>query len=496
MSSPEQNPLRIALVSSELDPFAKTGGLADVVAALARALARRGHDVRVFLPLYGQLREGKDAIDTEEALAPFALEFPSRSYQLGVRTAPLPGPPGEDPVLVELLDCPELYMRGGYYTSDPDEHMRWAALCRGVLEVFQRTGWAPDVVHCNDWHAGLLPLYLRAVYGWDQLFAGTRTLLSIHNIAYQGVFPAETVAELGLNDARDLLHREHLDQGKLGFLETGLLYASWVSTVSETYAGEIQTEEYGMGLDGLLRERADHLVGIVNGIDPDGWSPESDPHIPHHFSASDLSGKEKCRHAVLARMGVEPAGDETLVIGIVSRMTAQKGFELLPDILPVILQRPDVRLLVLGSGEQRHEEYFQWLRDTLPKKVGCYLGYLEHLAHWIEAGSDLFLMPSRYEPCGLNQMYSLAYGTVPLVRHTGGLADTVEPWDQDRRAGTGFVFHDFTADALYDTLEHALDVWRDREAWNQLMQNGMARDFSWDRQSGHYVDLYRRMLAE
>jgi starch synthase len=452
--------------------------------------------VRVFLPFYSNLRTGGDAPTTRESLPAFALEFPRRTYHMGVRKAPLPGREDEVPLQVEFLDCPELYDRAGYYTSDPDEHMRFAGLCRGALEVCQRTGWAPDVVHCNDWHAGLLPLYLKTVYSWDRLFESTRTLLSIHNIGYQGVFPAEVVDELGLADARGLLHQQHLDEGRVGFLETGIMYASWVSTVSETYAQEIQTDELGIGLQGLLSERSDHLVGIVNGIDPYEWNPATDPHLSHHFDADDMAGKQKSRYAVLARMGVEPAGEGTMVIGIVSRMTAQKGFELLPDILPVILQREDVRLLVLGSGEERHEQYFQWLRDTFPGKVGCYIGYLEYLAHWIEAGSDLFLMPSRYEPCGLNQMYSLAYGTLPLVRHTGGLADTVERWDPEARTGTGFVFYDYTPDALFDTLEHALDVWKDREAWEQLVRNGMAKDFSWDRQSGHYVELYRRILTE
>jgi starch synthase len=493
-------PLKIALVASEVAPFAKTGGLADVAAALGRALHRGGHDVRLFLPRYGTLREGDATLAPSPDFAPIELEFPGRSVRVGLQTAPLPDSAraksaGGGSLAVEFLDCPELYHRGGYYTEDADEPLRWAAFCRGVLEVCQHTGWAPDVVHCNDWHTGLIPLYLKNWYAWDELFAKTRTLLSIHNIGYQGAFPADAVGELGLTDGRHLFHQEHLAEGRVSFLETGVLHASYLSTVSETYAREIQQAEYGMGLDELLSTRADHLVGIVNGVDDSEWNPATDTLIPHAFGADDLVGKARCKEALMEQLGL-PNDPATPVLGIVSRMTAQKGFELFPDILPVFLQREDVRLVVLGSGDEKYERYFRWLRDVFPSKVGVGEGYNNELAHLIEAGADMFLMPSRYEPCGLNQMYSLRYGTVPVVRHTGGLADTVERWDQDARAGTGFVFYDFTPDALFHTLEHALEVWRDRDAWSALVQNGMAADFSWERQAALYVDLYRRILAE
>jgi starch synthase len=487
--------LKIALVASEVAPFAKTGGLADVAAALARALHRRGHDVRLVLPLYDTLREGEPA--PVEGVAPIELSFPARTARMRLWSAPLPDSAREhgEQLSALFLDCPELYHRGGYYTEDDDEGLRWAALCRGVLELCQHTGWAPDVVHCNDWHTGLLPLYLQTRYAWDELFARTRTLLSIHNIGYQGTFPAEVIDQVGLGDARHLFHQAHLDEGRVSFLETGVIHASYLSTVSETYAREIQGAEYGMGLDELLRARADHLVGIVNGIDSGEWNPETDPLLPHHFSADDLTGKARCKEALMQALEL-PYDPAAPVLGIVSRMTAQKGFELLPDILPVLLQREDLRLVVLGSGEATYERYFQWLREVFPSKVGVGEGYNNGLAHLIEAGSDVFLMPSRYEPCGLNQMYSLRYGTVPLVRHTGGLADTVARWNPETREGTGFVFYDFTPDALFHTLEHALEVWRDRDAWADLVQSGMAADFSWERQSAQYVDLYRKMLAE
>lgn len=493
--------LKIALVSAEVAPFAKTGGLADVVASLARTLHRQGHEVRLFMPLYGGLWSvGYDMTPIAET-QDIHVDYPGATLRCGVFTSPLPNSERDDgtPLDVEFIDCPPLFHRDGYYTSDPDEPMRWATLSRAVLDVMARTDWTPDVVHCNDWHTGLLPLYIHAVYAGVERFANTRTLLSIHNLGYQGVFGADAVDQLGLSEFRGLFHQEHLADGHMSFLETGILYASWLSTVSETYAREIQGEENGVGLDRLLVARSDRLVGIVNGVDVEEWSPASDALIAHNYDAEDLAGKARSTESLLERFGLDPgaesaSGQRPMVLGIVSRLTAQKGFELMPDILPGYLERNEVRLVVLGSGESHYEEYFQWLRDTYPDRVGVYLGYNEQLAHWIEAGADTFLMPSLFEPCGLNQMYSLRYGTVPLVRRTGGLADTVEPWDATDQTGTGFVFYDFTAGGLAGTIDQALDVWGDRKSWQTLMRNGMAKDFSWERQSAHYVDLYRTMM--
>ncbi|MEM9380762.1 MAG: glycogen synthase [Planctomycetota bacterium] len=487
--------LRIAIAASECTPFAKSGGLADVSAALARALWKRGHDVRLFVPYYRSI--DASGLETEDGLAPFRLEFPDLSVALETRKAPLEGAvnPDGEPLMVEFVNAPDLFGRDSFYTDDPDEPVRWAAFSRAVLEACQRTAWRPDVVHVNDWHTGLLPLYLRTHYAWDELFRDTRTLLSIHNLGYQGVFPASAVEAVGLGDARKYFDQDRLADGAVGFLETGLTHASWLSTVSETYAREIQTAEHGMGLDELLRRRADHLVGIVNGIDAGEWDPCTDVHLPAHYDADDLAGKAACRAALLEEMEVapDPSGP---VLGIVSRMTGQKGFELLPDILPVLLQSEDVRLVVLGSGEETHERYFRWLREKLPHRVGLFVGYDEGLSHRVEAGSDVFLMPSRYEPCGLNQMYSMRYGTLPLVRATGGLADTVERYDPDAGKGTGFVFYEFTSEALHDTLRHVLDVWRDRDAWRAMQDRGMRQDFSWDGQVQRYEDLYAAVMAE
>ena len=312
------------------------------------------------------------------------------------------------------------------------------------------------MIHCNDWHTGLLPLYLKVGYGWDRLFARTRTVLTIHNIGYQGVFGAAVADELGFDEHRELLHQEDLAEGRLSFLKTGLMYADALTTVSETYAREIQTEEFAMGLQDILRARSESLVGIVNGIDYTEWDPETDPQIARNYSVDDLQGKHECKRALLEEMEL-PFDPEVPVLGIVSRLTMQKGFELLPDILPVLLRRYDMRLVVLGSGEEKYEQYFGWLAHAFGSKVAFRDGYDEALAHRIEAGSDAFLMPSRYEPCGLNQMYSLRYGTPPIVRHTGGLADTVEAYDPETGQGTGFVFHDFSPDALFEAIVRALE---------------------------------------
>jgi starch synthase len=488
-------PLRLALVASELAPFAKTGGLADVLLGLGRWLGRpapagAGHDTRLFLPLYKRVLAQGLTLEPLPRAQDIDVRFPKRTIRFSIKTGKLP----QCDVPVCFVDCPELYHRDGIYTDDGDEALRFAMLSRAVLETCQRLQWSPDVVHCNDWHTGLLPLYLRTVYTWDKLFAGTKTLLTIHNIGYQGFYPDSQLDALGLGDQRAHLHHGDLRDGKFSFLKTGVLHATKLSTVSRTYAREIQTPEFGMGMEDLLKSRSQDLSGIVNGVDYGDWNPETDPLIPHHYSATDPSGKAKMKAALLQRFQL-PHDHRAPVFGVVSRLTSQKGFELFADSIPVFLQREDMRLCVLGSGESKHEQYFQWLRDTWPGKVGLYKGFQEELAHWIEAGSDVFLMPSRFEPCGMNQMYSLRYGTPPIVRRTGGLADTVQPWDPAKRTGTGFLFDEFSSHALAGTIDWVLRNWRDQQGWRQLIQNGMKQDFSWAQKGPEYVALYRSMLG-
>jgi starch synthase len=484
-------PLRICHISSELAPFAKTGGLADVAAGLSRYLGAAGHDVRPFLPLYRRIRAGDWVLTPSPEQQDIEMSFGAKTYAFSVYTTPLPG---SETVSVYLIDCPELFDRDGLYTDDDDEHIRFALLSRAALESCQRMEWGPHVVHCNDWHTGLLPLYLRTTYAWDQLFADTRTLMTIHNIGYQGVFRAEVLEALGLMAQRRHLPQDDVRGGIVNFLKTGLLHADGLATVSRTYAREIQTSELGMGLEGVLRKRQADLTGIVNGVDYGEWSPATDTLIPHNYTAEDLTGKAQNKQALLEEFGLEFDARAPL-FGMVSRFTVQKGFELLKDVLPLLLKRHDVRLIVLGSGEKELERYFQWLRNAHPSKVAVYRGYSNELAHQIEAAADMFLMPSRYEPCGLNQMYSLKYGTVPIVRRTGGLADTVEHFDPATGRGTGFLFEAFEPEALGRAMTQALSVWRLPTAWAQLIQNGMAQDFSWERQGRDYESLYESLAA-
>jgi starch synthase len=481
-------PLKICFVSAEFAPFAKTGGLADVSAALVRFLASQGHDVRAFMPMYASVRGAGWSFTPDASVQDVPLRFGGRRADFSLSTAPLP----KSRALVRFVRCPELYDRPGIYTLDGDEHLRFALLARAALTSCQWMGWAPDVIHCNDWHTGLLPLYLRVGYGWDRLFDQTRTVLTIHNLGYQGAFSSDVIDELGLGDHRSLLYQEDLSANRINFLKTGLLYADKLTTVSQTYAREILSDEQGMGLADLLRRRADSLVGIVNGVDYDEWNPATDGHLPHRYGAGDLAGKARDRERLRERFGLEQDPGVPLV-GVVSRLTAQKGFDLLPDVLPIFLQRNALQFVVLGSGEERYERYFEWLREAFPGKVGFQPGYDEGLAHWIEAGSDMFLMPSRYEPCGLNQMYSLRYGSVPIVRRTGGLADTVR--DHGAGDGTGFCFDEFSAGALQHALGRALTVWEDRDAWKRLVANGMRRDYSWERQGSHYLRLYEALAG-
>jgi starch synthase len=478
--------VNILFVASEVAPYAKTGGLADVAAALPKALRRRGHDVRVFLPYYSSI--DSKHLGLEWVVRDLEIQLGRHRYQVAIIAATTAG--GADPVY--LVHCPSLYHRASTYTADPDEHLRYLVLCKAALATCQRLGFAPDVVHCNDWQTGLLPLLINTRYRWDRLFARSKTLLTIHNLNYQGGFSARIVGDLGLDDSLHLLHQDQLAAGRMNFLLHGILYADGVSTVSPTYAHEIQTPTHGAGLDGLLRQRSSTVVGILNGVDYEEWSPERDRLIPHRFDARDRTGKAANKAALLARFDL-PHHARVPVIGIVSRLASQKGFALIGETIPDLLRRHRVQLVVLGSGEQRFERMFHQLEAGFPQQVGFHRGFSNELAHLIEAGSDMFLMPSRYEPCGLNQMYSLRYGTVPIVHHTGGLADTVAPWQRATGDGTGFVFERHDRAGLRWAVESALSTYRDPGAWNRLVDNGMAQDFSWSHQATLYELLYSRL---
>lgn len=514
------DPLNICFVASEVAPFAKTGGLADVAGALPTALKRRGHDVRVFMPLYSVIKFGDAEVVPVDFLHHVPVNLGGHAFHFSVFTtkmagsAPAPKEDGDEPdeaaagggvvpgdgaagaaVDLYFIGCPPLFDRDGIYTGDWDDHLRFAMLSQATLKCCQHMGWAPDIVHCNDWHTGLVPLYLKSTFAWDRhIFGRARSVLTIHNLAYSGSFPADTVSNLGLDGFHHQLHQEHLRQGMVSLLETGILHADVVTTVSETYAREIQTPALGHGMDGLLRQRSESVLGIVNGVDYDVWNPEVDPELPRNYGLEDVDeGKAECRAHLLREMGLSN-DPHAPVLGIVSRLTAQKGFEITHDPLLQALRYLKIRLVILGSGERSLEEHFHWLQRQFPDKVCFYRGFNNHLAHLIEAGADIFIMPSRFEPCGLNQMYSLKYGTLPIVRRTGGLADTVEPFDPRTGRGNGVVFDHYNSTGFAWALKTALELWRDPETRGRLRKNAMSADWSWERQSARYEALYRALL--
>ncbi len=483
---------RICFIASEITPLAKTGGLADVAGALAKFLHADGHDIRVFVPLYRQIDRRRIELAPVDFLRDIPLQLGAHSLRFSVQTARLPGAQ----TMLYLIDAPQLFDRASIYSDAADEHLRFLLLTHAAFLCCQRMGFAPQILHCNDWHTGLGPLLLKTTYAWDRLFQGTRSLMSIHNLAYQGVFPAAAVADTGLGDAVHMLDANELGAGRVNMLREGIAHAHAISTVSPTYALEIQTPEYGYGLDGLLRRRATDLTGILNGVDYQEWDPRTDRFLPRHFDAQRLDNKQALKRSFMQRLGLAaPPRQRTPLLGMVSRLVQQKGMDLLLTTLPALLAKHRFCCAVLGSGEERFESFFRVLAALYPTRVHFVSGYNEEHAHWIEAASDMFLMPSLYEPCGLNQMYSLRYGTIPIVRRTGGLADSVQHFDPDTGLGTGVVFNDYDTGGVTWAVATALDWYASKPLWQKLVSNAMAEDFSWQRRVGDYVALYRRMLG-
>jgi len=480
---------RVLFVTPELAPWVKSGGLGDVSAALPAALRAIGIDVRVLVPAYPPLRavcaDAKPVTATLRAGGAFA---PAKL---------LAAQPGAVPLI--LVECAAYFNRkGGAYQDShgkdwPDNALRFGLLSRvaALLGTAQSPlDWRPDVVHCHDWPAGLAPAYLTHAAG-----ARSATLMTIHNVAFQGTFPAATVGALGLPPQSFSMEGVEF-HGQLSFLKGGTVYADRISTVSPTYAREIQTNELGCGLGGLLRHRGRHLTGILNGVDGDVWNPATDPLIAQRYDREHLDRKAPNKIALQKRFGLDADAGIPL-LGVVSRLTHQKGLDLLLEIASSVIAYP-AQLAVLGSGESGLETAFRELAARFPGRAGCVIGYDEALAHRIEAGADIFLMPSRYEPCGLNQMYSMRYGTVPVVRATGGLADTVTNCNEHTLANgsaTGFTFGEPTGTELLAAIGRALEAWSDQAGWSRLQKNGMTRDFGWQASARRYVGLYETLAA-
>jgi len=465
------------MVSSEAAPLAKTGGLADVVGALPNALRSHGDEAAVVIPRYGSidLKGARRVYDVPVFLG--LARFDTALYQA----------PAEFPLY--LVDCPKLYDRKGLYGESgldfPDNHIRFAVFARAALAV-ARFLFRTEILHCHDWQAGLVPAYLRTAFRTDPTFFGVKTLFTIHNLGYQGLFPRTALTDVALDPS--VFRPDGMEFfGRVSYLKGGIAFADWLTTVSPTYAREIQTPEYGFGLDGALRARAGQLTGILNGVDYREWSPENDPLIPARYSPADLSGKRACKEQLIAEFGLPAEAMDRPLLGIVSRFTRQKGADLLVEVAGRIVAE-DVYLVALGTGDPEYEDFFRALAAEFPGRIAVRLGFDNGLAHRIEAGVDIFLMPSHYEPCGLNQIYSLHYGTVPVVRATGGLDDTID-------SGTGFKFADYSGVAFLETVRRAVAAWSDAEGWQKMMRAGMERDFSWQKSAAAYSDLYRRLIV-
>lgn len=471
------------MVASEAVPFAKTGGLADVLGSLPRALVRRGHQVDVIIPRYRGIR-------AEEHLGTLRVRVGAQTHETTI------GATSRDGVRTLFVDSPGFFDReylygavGHDYADNPE---RFAMLAQAALDWTVEERRHYDVIHAHDWQAGLVPVLSGRMFRDGRLPQRVPTVFTIHNLAYQGIFDASWLPVLGLG--WDLMRVEAMEYwGRVSFLKAGVVFSRLITTVSPRYAAEIQTPEFGFGFDGILRERSADLVGILNGIDYDRWDPERDLNLPEPYSASKLTGKAASKRAVLDAFGIDASGEALSqpLVGMISRLVDQKGFDLLADLADE-LPRMDATFVLLGSGERRYEDLWLALASRYPARIGARIGFDESLAHLIEGGADLFLMPSRFEPCGLNQMYSLRYGTVPLVRATGGLFDTVQNFDAATGEGTGFTFVDYSPQALLGTLRWALDVYRDRDTWRHIQVAGMRQDYSWDASARQYEDVYAR----
>jgi starch synthase len=490
--------MRILTVASEAVPFAKTGGLADVIGALPTAVARLGHDVDIVMPRYRGVTAGEEHGHVTVRLNGQTADARIWIAEERARHSGDAAGSRRGRVRTVFVDYPPYYDREYLYGTAgqdyPDNPERFAFLAVAALEWAASAAERVDVVHGHDWQAGLVSMLLRTGRA-DARLASTPTVFTIHNLAYQGVFDASWLPRLGFG--WDLMRIDALEYwGRISYLKSGLMFSNLITTVSPRYAREIQTPEFGFGLDGVLRYRSDDVVGILNGIDYDQWDPARDPHIPEPYDAANLSGKQSAKRALLERFGL--AADATALrrplVGLISRLVDQKGFDLIAEIADEFA-RLDASFVLLGTGERRYEDLWLGLAARHPDRMATRIGFDEALAHLIEAGADLFLMPSRFEPCGLNQMYSLRYGTVPVVRAVGGLVDTVRNYNPRTDEGTGFSFDDYSAQALLNTLRWALGIYGDRAVWERIQRAGMQQDFSWDASARQYVKVYERAVA-
>ncbi len=491
--------LKILFVTSEVVPFVKTGGLADVSSALPQMLSELGHEVRIVIPKYGAVDDRKFKIHEIVRLKDIVIKIGEKEVTFSLKSCFLPGP--RIRVQIYFLDNQEYFgSRNSLYVDlktgkdYPDNDERFILLSRAVMELIIKLGWIPDIIHLNDWQCGLIPAYLKTVYKDEVSFNQFKTLFTIHNLAYQGEFPISTFHKTGLPKELESNSKGILRDGQVNFMKSGLMFADVINTVSQTYANEIRTkEEYGERLKDVLAKRKDSLFGISNGIDKNVWNPDKDKQIPAQYSAKNLEEKLVNKKELAERFGLTYS-EKIPIIGLISRLYDSKGLDLVQKAF-VDLMKMDIQVILLGTGDHKYHSFFEKMASKYPKKFASYLGFNDELAHLIEAGSDLFLMPSKYEPCGLNQMYSLTYGTVPVVRETGGLADTVIKFNEKTEEGNGFVFKKYDSDEMIKELKRALKLFEDKKTWQKIMRAGMKVDFSWDVSAKRYIELYKTILS-
>jgi len=477
--------MKICFVASECVPFAKTGGLADVAGSLPIALSKYDVEIKIFLPLYSVINRDKYDIKEIDNIKNVPVKLGENEYEFGLCTCKLP----RTDIDVYFVDCPNLFSREKIYTNDEDEDERFILFQNAVIISLQYLQWAPDVIHCNDWQSALIPAYIKTSYSWDNLFSKTACVQTIHNIVYQGLFEADTLLKANFTK-KDFYVGGPFEMNKLFcFLKAGIFYSEKITTVSPTYAEEIKTPEFGTGLEGILQIRSENLTGILNGIDTNIWNPLTDKLIPYNYSAENLEGKKLNKLELLKSLNLKV--DESIpLIGIVSRFAWQKGFELLQEIFEKLIAE-NFQFVILGEGEEKYVEFFEEIMLKYRSNVFVYNGYNNELAHKITAGSDMFLMPSKYEPCGLNQMYSLNYGTLPIVRKTGGLADTVRDFLEYEENANGFSFDEFDSLELFLAIMRAKKLFMNKSEWKRLMLKGMGEDFSWGKSCENYFQVYQ-----
>lgn len=491
--------LKILFVTSEVTPFVKTGGLGDVSGALPQTLAELGHEVRLVVPKYGAVDERRFKIHEIVRLKDIPIHLGDEIELFSVRSSFLSGL--KTKVQIYFFDNQKFFgSRKGLYQdikskkdySDNDD--RYILFCHGIMEMIKKLGWTPDIIHCNDWQSGLIPAYQKTLYADLELIKNTKTVFTIHNLEFQGLFGKETFAKTGLPES--VLNDISVNtNGKISFLKAGLVYSDILTTVSEKYAEEIRTiEELAGTMKPVLQKRKSELFGIVNGIDYSIWDPETDDLIEEKYSVKNLANKVENKKTLLERFKFKNEIDAP-VIGTISRLTEQKGIDLIQEAIDDILKM-NVKYVMLGQGDKKYQDFFEKIQKKYPDKFAISFEFDDALAHLIEAGSDLYLMPSRFEPCGLTQLYSLKYGTVPIVRHTGGLADTVEKISSSNGKGTGFVFKKYESKDMLKEIQRAVKMYQNKDIWTKIMKNGMSKDYSWHASARKYIELYKKMLKD